>query len=204
MCIISCRSDRDSTCASPHDGGNNGIVFSVMNGTAAERDEGVFSPEPHSTKKPRGSKRSFKSQFKLRIGSIGSKSDLKAKRSKEKAMMKRKMSLPDVHINATVHKPPLDEISPGRILTSTTPTSSTMSLDTLLLQQYCSKEPTGSSPISPQRIPVNAVNSVNSRKNRGRSDPVANALKNMVTLSSNKECHSTLISYICLPKCASR
>ena len=199
MCIISCRSDRDSTCASPHDGGNNEIVFSVMNGTAAERDEGVFSPEPHSTKKPHGSKRSFKSQFKLRIGSIGSKSDLKAKRSKEKAMMKRKMSLPDVHINATVHKPPIDGISPGRVLTSITPTSSTMSLDALLLQQYCSKEPTRSSP-----IPVNAVNSVNSRKSRGRSDPVANALKNMVTLSSNKECHSTLISYICLPKCASR
>ena len=32
-------------------------------------------------------------------------------------------------------------------------------------------------------------------------EPMNTALKLMVTLSSNKECTSTLISYICLPKC---
>ena len=196
------RGDRASSCASPDE---NGILFSVMNGTAVERDEGVFSPEPHSTKKPSGSKRRFKSQFKLRLGSIGNKSDLKARKSKERAMLKRKMSLPDVHINATtVHKPLSHGVSTDHALTSATPDSSMTSLDTLLLQQYRSKESAGGIPRSPQRVPVNPVNSVNSHKGRGRSDPVANALKLMVTLSSNKECHSTLISYICLPKCVSR
>ncbi len=36
------------------------------------------------------------------------------------------------------------------------------------------------------------------------SDPISNSLRLMVTLSSNKECLSTLVSYICLPKCMSR
>ncbi len=35
-------------------------------------------------------------------------------------------------------------------------------------------------------------------------EPVNTALKLMVTLSSNKECTATLISYICLPKCEAK
>ncbi len=42
-----------------------------------------------------------------------------------------------------------------------------------------------------------------SRRGRGR-DECLKALKVMTTLSSNKECLSTLISYICLPKCINK
>ena len=35
-------------------------------------------------------------------------------------------------------------------------------------------------------------------------EPVNTALKLMVSLSSNKECTATLISYICLPKCEAK
>lgn len=42
-----------------------------------------------------------------------------------------------------------------------------------------------------------------SRRGRGK-DECLKALKVMTTLSSNKECLSTLISYICLPKCINK
>ena len=200
---------RDRACASvsPEGEGQNGIVFSVMNGTTSEQEriesEEVASLEPQSTRKSRGSKR-FKSPFKSRQA-FGNKSDSKARKLKEKQVLQRKMSLPDVHINMTAHKPLTRGISTD-IVPTTTPSSSMASLDTLqLIHQYHSyKEPARGISVSPQRAPVNPDNFVNSHAGRGRSDPVANALRLMVTLSSNKECHHTLISYICLPKCVSR
>ena len=43
-----------------------------------------------------------------------------------------------------------------------------------------------------------------SRVRKRKRDECLNALKVMTTLSSNKECLSSLVSYICLPKCVSK
>ena len=89
---------------------------------------------------------------------------------------KRKMSLPDVGVHRIIPRS-ISDIAPG---------SSWTSLDIL-----CGQPPSHSSTMT-------------RASDVSLSEPVANALKNMVSLSTNKECLPTLISYICLPKCISR
>ena len=94
--------------------------------------------------------------------------------------LKRKMSLPEAVIQSALPR----SLSGGRSLSSDlvppSASSSVTSLDGLYVHY--------------QRSGVEG----------GMSEPVTSALRVMVTLSTNKECLPTLISYICLPKCVSR
>ena len=112
----------------------------------------------------------------------------------------RKRSLPDVHNYNTIST------------LATTPTlQRTSSSDNFPINEEPGVTSFDHQPSQlPKRIPLLSPPVIPrpptppSRSVSRQGDPVTNSLEQMVTLSRNKECLSTLVSYICMPKCESR
>ena len=112
----------------------------------------------------------------------------------------RKRSLPDVHNYSTNSTP------------ATTPTfHRTSSSDNFPVNEESSMTSSDNqSNQFPKRSPLlsplvlHHPPTPQSRSASRQGDPVTNSLELMVKLSGNKECLSTLVSYICMPKCESR
>ena len=113
---------------------------------------------------------------------------------------KRKMSLPNIDVGASSSSSSSPPRPRGVLLSggassielASHTTSNTSSLEALY-SQFTSQHATSQTQTLLRRLPEPAL-----------LEPVTNALKIMVTLSSNKECLPTLISYLCLPKCVQR
>ena len=134
----------------------------------------------------------------------------KKEKEKEKGsrrLFARKRSLPEIHSNSASSTPP-----------ATTPTfqhpssgsdnfppseSSAINLYNQLSNQL-PKQPQQRSPLLPPAPPISHQAPPTVRPGSRQGDPVANSLDLMVKLSRNKECLSTLVSYICMPKCETR
>ena len=137
-------------------------------------------------------------------GEVSAGNKVESKKKGSRRLFARKRSLPDVHNYSTVSSP------------ATTPT-------------FQSTTPTFPRVSSSDNFPLRGESSMTSLENRSnrlpkqspllsppmphlppsrpcscQGDPVTNSLDQMVTLSRNKECLSTLVSYICMPKCDSR
>ena len=156
--------------------------------------ESELAKEPPKTLESPGTlkKKRFSSGIK-RIGSpllrarrksssskVGDKKEEKLKEKRE--TFKRKMSLPEIN---GINLKGLDKAN------SVTNVSASTSMDKIY-NQFTSQQPSHSSYKSQLNDHMNPC------------EPVNTALKLMVTLSSNKECTATLISYICLPKCEAK
>ncbi len=142
-------------------------------------DSSPDAPKPRRF--PRGLKLVL--PFKRQSGSFegGSKPDMR-ENGQEIRNRRRKLSLPESGVNRVFSRS-----SSGGSGSEFDATSSCASMDALYMSH------SGSMTLTYQNGTGAAT-----------SDPVANALRVMVTLSSNKECLSTLVSYICLPKCISK
>lgn len=110
----------------------------------------------------------------------------------------RKRSLPDVHNYSTVSSPATTPTFPRTSSSDNFGISEGESSMTSFENQS-NQLPKQSPLLSP---PV--LRAPPSRSASRQGDPVTKSLELMVTLSSNKECLSTLVSYICMPKCESR
>lgn len=137
------------------------------------------SPELQNDKKSKGLIKQITSPFRLRRRtSLDTSSEDSGTYPRP---LKRKMSLPEAVIHSTIPRSLGDGRSLSSDLVPPSVGSSVTSLDGLYSHYQRSSVMGG-----------------------GLSEPVTSALRVMVTLSTNKECLPTLISYICLPKCVSR
>ena len=123
------------------------------------------------------------------------------KKKGSRRLFARKRSLPEIHTNSASSTP------------ATTPTfQRTSSTDNVPLPHgepsvtSFDNQTNQSSKLSPLLSPplTQASPPTTGRVGSRSSDPVTNSLELMVTLSRNKECLSTLVSYICMPKCEAR
>lgn len=113
----------------------------------------------------------------------------------------RKRSLPEIHNNSTNSTPATTPTFPRTSSSDHLPHSESnmTTLDNQANQsnQLISKQQQSPPPLGHQAPPPGRVGS-------RQGDPVTNSLDLMVTLSRNKECLSTLVSYICMPKCETK
>ena len=123
-----------------------------------------------------------------------------------KRLFARKRSLPEIHTNSASSTPAttptfqnIPSSFPGHSESSvTTFENQSVQLNQLSKQPQQQQNPLlSSAPVAHQAPPTGRAGS-------RQGDPVTNSLDLMVTLSRNKECLSTLVSYVCMPKCESR
>ena len=127
----------------------------------------------------------------------------KKKEKGARRLFARKRSLPEIHTNSASSTPattPTFQCTPGSDAfphseSNVTNFDNQPNQSNQLSKQQLS--PLVSPPIAQQTPPTGRVGS-------SQGDPVANSLDLMVTLSRNKECLSTLVSYVCMPKCETR
>lgn len=134
------------------------------------------------------------------------------KKEKEKGsrrLFTRKRSLPEIHTNSASSTPP--ETTPIFQHTSSgsdnflQSESSATNLDNQLSNPLSKQQQIQQrSPSLPPAPPIAHQAPPTVRAGSRQGDPVANSLDLMVKLSRNKECLSTLVSYVCMPKCESR
>ena len=130
----------------------------------------------------------------------------KKKEKGTRRLFARKRSLPEIHTNSASSTPattptfqctPNSDGFPHSDSSVTNFDNQPNQSNQLSKQQQLS--PLVSPPIAHQTPPTGRVGS-----RQDDIDPVANSLDLMVTLSRNKECLSTLVSYVCMPKCETR
>ena len=115
-----------------------------------------------------------------------------AKKKGSRRIFTRKRSLPEIYTNSTTSTPATTPTIPRTSSSDNFPVKTESTFNHLPNQ--LSKEDHLLSPPMPHPPRVGSR----------QGDPVTNSLELMVTLSRNKECLSTLISYICMPKCETR
>ena len=130
---------------------------------------------------------------------------MEGKKKKERGsrrLFARKQSLPEIHDSSLISTPLIpptfqrttssDNVPQNLAETCVTGCDKTNQSNQLLPKQ----SPIQSRPIT--RAPPTG------RSGSRQGDPVTSSLEQMVTLSRNNECLSTLVSYICMPKCGTR
>jgi hypothetical protein len=135
------------------------------------------------------------------------------KKEKEKGsrrLFARKRSLPEIHTvsasSTPATTPTFQRISSGSEGFPHSESSATNIIDNQLSNPSnpLPRQHQPPSPLLPPAPPIAHQTPPTGRVGSRQGDPVANSLDLMVTLSRNKECLSTLVSYVCMPKCETR
>lgn len=135
-----------------------------------------------------------------RVSELGEGEERKKEKGSRR-LFARKRSLPEIHATSTSSTPATTPTSFQRTSSSgdNFAAHSESSVTTFDNQSNQLSKPRQQSPlpVAHQAPPTGRVGS-------RQGDPVTNSLDLMVTLSRNKECLSTLVSYVCMPKCETR